>query len=235
MNKTNLIHAIALSLISFFVIFCYFEYLNKLNVALQQDFKVPFVNNTSAELSSGPIWFFYDKDCGVISSTKPISQEDKFTLLSLYPSDQLVTSSYKSAVDKLAYISNKDTNEIFSLILILGSLGGVLGVMIRSLSSLIYHSCFQKDLDMKLWWPWYYLRPIMGLGLGITIVILSKTKLLNIDSPGELTGFWILGVCILAGFAVSEVTDRLFYAAKALFGGQDLSETRKNQAQNKDN
>ena len=97
----------------------------------------------------------------------------------------------------------------------------MLGVMIRSLSSLIFHAS-EKTLDMTIWWPWYYLRPTMGLGIGVTIVVLSKTKLLVIDSPGELTGFWILGICILAGFAVSEVTDRLYYSANTLFGGKNL-------------
>ena len=221
MKKSDIIHGMILSVITMAVTFYYFTLIISLNDALKNDFKASFKNEKAVELNSGPIWFFYDKTNGQILSTKPISKEDKYTLLSLYPGNEVAPPSYVTAIDELAYNSNKETKGTFHLILFLGSLGGVLGVMIRSLSSLIYHSCFQKDLDMKIWWSWYYLRPIMGIGVGITIVVLSKTKLSIIDSAGELTGFWILGSCILAGFAISEVTDRLYYASKALFGASD--------------
>lgn len=141
--------------------------------------------------------------------------------MSLYPKEKAFSPTYAAAVDELTYNSNKEIGNVFHLILVLGGLGGVLGVMIRSLSSLVFHAS-QKTLDMTIWWPWYYLRPTMGLGIGVTIVVLSKTKLLVIDSPGELTGFWILGLCILAGFAVSEVTDRFYYSANTLFGGKNI-------------
>ncbi len=220
MKKSDTFHAIGLSIITILIVIFYFSYLNDLNEKLKYDFKVPFNNSDSIELNSGPIWFFYDKNKHTISSAKPISLENKLTLLSLYPKEKSLSPSYSAAVDELTYISNKEIGDIFSLILILGGLGGMLGVMIRSLSSLIFHAS-QKTLDMATWWPWYYLRPTMGLGIGITIVVLSKTKLLVIDSPGELTGFWILGICILSGFAISEVTDRLYYSANTLFGGKN--------------
>ena len=220
MSRGVLVHSVMLSAITIFILVFYIANLGALNSELKKDFKSSFSNDQAVELSSGPIWFFYDKNNKTISATKPISKEDKYTLLSLYPQDKVASSSYITAVDELTYISNKEVGDIFHLILILGCLGGVLGVMIRSLSSLVFHAT-QKTLDMDVGWTWYYLRPIMGAGLGITIVVLSKTKLLNIDSPGELTGFWILGICILAGFAVSEVTDRIYYSANTLFGGKN--------------
>lgn len=220
MKRADIFHSIGLSIFTICIVYLYFTNLNALNKELKHDFKAPFVNSQSVELNSGPIWFFYDNNKGIISATKPISTEDKFTLMSLYPKEKAFSPSYAAAVDELTYNSNKEVGDIFHLILVLGGLGGVLGVMIRSLSSLVFHAS-QKTLDMTTWWPWYYLRPTMGLGIGVTIVVLSKTQLLVIDSPGQLTGFWILGVCILSGFAVSEVTDRLYYSANSLFGGNN--------------
>jgi len=219
MKLPDIVHALILCLITVALIACYFINLNKLNSELKKDFNVPFANTEAIELRSGPIWFYYDRNKQTLSATKPISKEDKFTLLTLYPQDKVISPSYASSIDELAFISNKEVSNIFYLILTLGSIGGALGTMIRSLSSMVYHACIQKDLDMDAWWHWYYLRPIMGVGLGVTIVVLSKTSLLNINSPGELTGFWVLGICILAGFAVQEVTDRFYYTAKSLFGG----------------
>lgn len=218
--KSILFHSIALTIITLAITICYVSHLVELDTKLQIDFEASFQPNKTIELVSGPIWFYYNKKDGKLLSSKPISNEEKTTLLSLYPKGEADLPLYISAVNELAYASNKKNQQIFSLILILGSLGGLLGVMIRSLSSFIFHSCFLKDIDMCQWWPWYYLRPVMGAGLGIVIVVLSRSQLLVVESPGELTGYWILGICILAGFATSEVTDRFYYAAKALFGSQ---------------
>ncbi len=218
--KVNIIHAVILTALTLAATFFYVSCLVKLNVVLQTDYETPFGSSLPTELAAGPIWFYYDKAAGKVLSSKPISNEDKVTLLSLMSKDKSESASYTAAIDKLAYISNKKSSDIFFLILILGSLGGLLGVMIRSLSSFIFHSCVMKDIEMKQWWPWYYLRPIMGVGIGIVIVVLSKSQLLVVDTPGELTSFWILGLCILAGFATEEVTDKFFFSAQALFGSQ---------------
>lgn len=218
----NLIHAFVLSLLTIFIIIVYYQHVVCLNNELKKEHVVKFDNNDRVEIDAGPVWFIYDKKDRELLSIKRITNEDKLLLVSLFPADNTNSESYKefiTAIDKLAYLSNKEIDKVFSITLILGALGGMLGVMIRSLSSFVFHAS-SKDLDMDTWWPWYYLRPIMGLGIGITIIILSKSSLLQVESTGELSGFWILGICILGGFAVSEVTDRLYYSANTLFGGE---------------
>lgn len=219
MTKINIIHSAVLSVLTIVVIVLYILFVDKLNNKLDVEFEVKWDNSTSVDLNPGPIWFRYDKLRDILEASKPITSEEKYKLLFLYPKERPADVSYISAIDNLAYISNIKLKGIFWLVIILGALGGVLGVMIRSLSSFVFHLCYLKDLDMNGWWSWYYLRPTMGAGVGVTVVVLSKSKLLNINPPGELTGFWILGLCILAGFAISEVTDRLYFTANTIFGG----------------
>ncbi len=218
------IHALILSIVTIAIIVGYYLLVVCLNNELKKEYVVKFDNYDQVEINAGPVWFIYDKNEKELSSIKRISNEDKLLLASLFPIEKTNSETYTQyviAIDKLAYLSNKNIDNIFSITLILGALGGALGVMIRSLSSFVFHASYIKDLNMAVWWPWYYLRPVMGLGIGITIIILSKSSLLKMESTGELSGFWILGVCILGGFAVSEVTDRLYYSANTLFGGDN--------------
>ena len=222
LSKIDIIHAAVLCIVTISIIFLYYFSAQKLNEELKKEYVVSFENVDKIDINSGPVWFIYDQNNKKLSSIKKLSNEDRLLLISLFPTENANSVTYKNysiAVEKLAYISNKGIDNIFNITILLGVLGGVLGVMIRSLSSFVFHAT-KRTLEMILWWPWYYLRPIMGAGIGLTIIILSKSSLLNIETTGELSGFWILGVCILAGFAVSEVTDRLYYAANTLFGGE---------------
>jgi len=216
-------HSIVLSIITFCTVSIYIYLINDLYNKLNREYSVHWSNPLSVDLSIGPVWFNYDMEEEQIQVSKAINETDKYSLLFLFPKDKKLEPTYIYALNELAFRSNKNKDDLFWLIMILGGLGSLIGVMIRSISSFIFHLCVIDDLDMKIWWTWYYLRPIMGFALGVAIVMLSKSELLNITSPNEISGFWILGLCILVGFAVSEVTDRLYYMAKAIFGDQSLN------------
>jgi len=194
-------------------------FLPDLERALLINVEVPWENKTGITLQSGPAWFAYDEGKKVLKTGRPIDDNRKRELQALLGQGQK-DATYLRAVDQLAYASNQnfESAKITSLIMALGALCGILGVLSRSISSFVFHACIQRDLDLSVWWPWYWLRPFLGASVGVTLIVLLKSKLIAFNEPDAQVGFWLLGLCILAGFGIDEFTNRVFYLSRTFFG-----------------
>lgn len=130
-----------------------------------------------------------------------------------------IRNSYNSAIDRLAYQAASHQGAIVQHLLLLGLFGGALGAVLRSLVDFVGHACYTRQLDLEVWWPLYFTRPIVGGILGYVLVVLFKARLLTSGDfqPGD-DSFWWLGVAVIGGFSTVDVTLRLRVAAKALFG-----------------
>jgi hypothetical protein len=202
--------------LSLVVLWCFLPGLQR---ALLIDIRVPWDNRNNVTLQPGPSWFVYDQARNALRTGRPIDDNRKRELQALVregPTDR----SYLQSLDQLAFDSNEavDSEKVTSLIMALGALCGVLGVLSRSISSFVFHACVLQDLNLSVWWPWYWLRPFLGASVGVTLVVLLKSRLLPFDEPDQYAGFWLLGLCILAGFGIDEFTNRVFYLSRTLFG-----------------
>jgi hypothetical protein len=215
----KLTYAISLSCVMASVIVALWFFVPVLESALRIDVRAPWENPDGVTLLSGPSWFLYDQTQKILKTARPINDNGKRALQALLPQD-VKDRSYLRAVDELAYSSNQAfaSRGVTSLIIALGALCGILGVLSRSISSFVFHACVLEDLDLVVWWPWYLLRPFLGASVGVTLIVLLKSKLIPLDEPDQDVGFWLLGLCILAGFGIDEFTNRLFYMSRTLFG-----------------
>lgn len=127
--------------------------------------------------------------------------------------------SYNSAIDRLAYLAAARQGAVIRHLLLLGLFGGALGAVLRSLVDFVGHACYTRQLDLLVWWPLYFTRPVVGGILGFVLVVLFKARLLTSGEiqPGD-DSFWWLGIAVIGGFSTVDVTLRLRVAAKALFG-----------------
>ena len=193
--------------------------LPQLEVAVSIDAKAEWENKQNLSPRPGPSWFVYDKAEKVLRTGRPINDDKKRELLGLI-GETNGDLTYQEAIDKLAYLSNKQTQskQVITLILYLGILSGILGVLIRSISGFIFHACVLNDLELTRWWPWYVLRPFLGAAVAVTLIVLLKSQLIALSEPDQFGGFWLLGLCIIAGFGADEFTNKLFFLSRTIFG-----------------
>jgi hypothetical protein len=187
---------------------------------------VPWINESKIALKPGPIWFMYDTSNELLLVRRPMSQTMKSELLALV-SDDNGRASYVAAVERLAFVAGASI-ESSILILALAGIGGMLGVQLRSMINFIGVTCFKAELDVSRWWAWYWMRPMIGLLLGMLLALLLKTKLFTTAVEQQQDdGYWWLAIAVLAGFGASEFTDRLRLLAKTLFGEIGRTDTKK--------
>lgn len=134
--------------------------------------------------------------------------------------DEVRLDSYLAAIDDLTYKSNKEYSKYFLCLLALAGLSGVLGTQIRSLSNFVFIATRrEKQLDIRVWWPYYVVRPVTGFLLGLLAVLLVEAKLYVPDTQALPSGtVWWMGIAMLIGFASEEFGQRLRLTAQALFG-----------------
>jgi hypothetical protein len=175
---------------------------------------VEWKNETQASLKSGPPSFWYDQQKGVLHHRGPIPKEEKETLTKL--SDD---AGYRAALDELAYESQTPGRYAFLWLLLLGGMGAVLGVQVRSINDFIGHFCYRDTLDIGKWWPWYFLRPVLGFLIGFVVVALVKSDLLaSARKEGGDSTLWWIGLAVVAGFGADDVVRRLRLLSKTFFG-----------------
>jgi len=96
----------------------------------------------------------------------------------------------------------------------------IVGVFIREILDLIRHHCYDKDLDFKVWWPWYFLRPFVGFMFGIIVVLFSGTDLL-ISPTNNNSETYLIAIAIIAGISVEDVMFKIRKVSQVLFGNNN--------------
>jgi hypothetical protein len=183
---------------------------------------VKWLNQGNAELTSYPSWFLYDKNAGMIRTRAVIDEKMKMELEKTFPmrSDSANFAEFRQAVEKLAYQSSDLKGRDYWLLLMVSGLAAVVGVFIREILDLIRHHCYEKDLDFRNWWPWYFLRPIVGFMFGIVVVLFSGTELL-FASGKESNETYLIAIAIIAGISVEDVMLKIRKVSLVLFGNNN--------------
>jgi len=190
---------------------------SKLEVKLPQQVEVPWSNPKGIVLKPGPSSFWYNRENNLLLHRGPINDKLKEDLLKLVDRDD---PSYKEAIGKLAFLSNQNEESPLLWLLLLGGVGGIIGVQIRSIEDFVGNACFKNELDVARWWPWYLMRPALGFLLGALIIILVKVDLLTTTSKAAEGSLWWLGLAVISGFGASDVIQRLRSLSQTLFGGK---------------
>lgn len=193
---------------------------------LTREVAVRWQTQGGAVLKAGPACFSYDEDKGSLIHKGPIDDALKKELLALIVMDKVQqelrdeeTKAYVEAIQTLACLSNAEAYRILLFLLLLSGIGGTIGVQIRSVSNFIGVACFKNELDLKRWWPWYILRPLLGFLFGMLIVVLVKANLfMGTETPAEQGDLWWLGIAVLVGFGASDFSERLRLLTQTLFG-----------------
>lgn len=189
------------------------------NIAAPQ---VKWLNPGNVELSGYPSWFLYDQEAKLIKTRAVIDERMKMELEKTFPvqSDSTNFVEFKQAVNKLAFESSEIKGNYFWLLLLVTGLAAVVGVFIREILDLIRHHCYEKDLDFKIWWPWYFLRPLVGFMFGIIVVLFSGTELLfsSADGSGDT---YLIAIAIIAGISVEDVMFKIRKVSQVLFGNNN--------------
>lgn len=206
---------------------CFGEWaLKRYDACLTQEVVVQWQAQQGVMLQPGPTSFQMDKKKAALLHRGQINDGLKKELLTLISVDgipaeqrQQMTDSYSLAIDTLAYLSNANSYLALFFLMVLAGIGGIIGVQIRSISNFIGVTCFKNELDLKRWWPWYVLRPLLGFLFGILVVVLVKAKLfLSAETQVEQGNLWWLGLSVLTGFGASDFSERLRLLTQTLFG-----------------
>jgi ABC-type glycerol-3-phosphate transport system permease component len=183
---------------------------------------VKWLNKGNAELTSYPSWFLYDKNAKEIRTKAVIDERMKLELEKTFPmrSDSTNFAEFRQAVEKLAFLSSDLKDRNYWLLLMVSGLAAVVGVFIREILDLIRHHCYEKDLDFRTWWPWYFLRPIVGFMFGIVVVLFSGTQLL-FASGNDSSETYLIAIAILAGISVEDVMLKIRKVSMVLFANNN--------------
>lgn len=220
MKDKNLLQLIsfAIGLILFTVFICYlfigaYKKLEELNTHV----KVEWKNNNNFILTDSPNWFLHDRDS--LQTLKQINDVDKFLLMNLVEKDTSKSyNSYVHAINKLSFLSNSNSKIPFSLLLYIGGLSAVIGVQIRTLHDFIGQTCYKKNIDLKVWWPWYVVRPFLGFLVGGVVIVFMEASILKSSLNYNSSNFLFIGFTVLAGFGSTDVVSLLRTLSKKIFG-----------------
>ena len=189
------------------------------------EYQVGWAPKKEIALSPGPASFQFDAAKSKLVTRGPIDSSMKDELVNLisrrgvaiFPPNP-AGQSYWQALDRLAFESTRDSDHILWLLLLLGGISGLLGVQLRSLVNFLGVACFQNNLDIARWWPWYALRPPAGFIFGLAAMLLLQVGFFQPETsvPDKVT--WGIVIALLAGFGAGEFADRLRLLAKTLFG-----------------
>lgn len=222
----KIITVFCLFLVTIIVLYFGDQTLRLYDASLTTEYKIQWKVGPEVKMEPGPASFLVNWDQSELIHRGPINDSLKEELIALLNVEgipvqqaEAIKASYFRAIDTLAYNSNVNAYSVLILLLILAGLGGVVGVQIRSISNFVGVTCFKNDLDIKRWWPWYVLRPLLGFLFGILVVVLVKAKLfLGTDTQVGDESLWWLGLAILTGFGASDFGDRLRLLTQTLFG-----------------
>lgn len=177
-----------------------------------------FWNNVdSTYVRPGPAWFYFDSKVDSLKSIKIIGETDKLILLNLVDQKSKYYNSYSAAIDLLAFKTNSENPSSYYLILFLGAICAAIGVHLRTINNFVGVTVFKSDFNIKAWWPWYVMRPLMGVLIGPILFILLEGRLIAISTEVSYSRF-IIGLTILAGFGSEDFLETLRSISKRIFG-----------------
>lgn len=224
-QKERGLTGLLLVLVSIGVAALWFASFHAVQSRVHHEYSVRWVPKPGTLLSPGPPSFKFDTAHKKLVTRGPIDTSMKEELVSLisskgetiFPPNPAGTS-YWRALDQLAFESNRDSNQILLLLLILGGMSGLLGVQLRSLVNFVGVASFNNNLDIARWWPWYVVRPPTGFVFGLAAMLLLQVGFFQPEAGAPETVTWGIVIALLAGFGAAEFADRLRLLAKTLFG-----------------
>lgn len=175
------------------------------------------IENISLAYSKAPIWFKHEDS--ILYSDIVITDAMRIELYEL-ASDTLPRNiSYFKQVNTLAFNSRQGTPKSIYVIFACGLLA-VLGVNIRSMWDFVGNASYKNTLNISRWWPWYFLRPLIGFMAGIGFYFLFNGGVLELNGVGVSKSklYLLLGISALIGFGLNDFIERLRLISKAMFG-----------------
>lgn len=195
--------------------------------------EVKWENKADYQLDAGPAWFLYRQNEDVLVAIQAVDDAAKETLLKLYDQDSVGYPAYQNAIEELAFETQNAPKPSYLLTLLIGGIAAVIGVQIRTIHRFLLRACYAYDLNIKIWWPWYVMRPVVGFLLGCAVILLAQVNLITIAHEDSSVFFWI-GLSILAGFGTPDVVDRLHKVSETLFATSNNNSHSANQGNNVD-
>jgi hypothetical protein len=222
-NRKAIGTAIAIFLITGALFWAFFEVFNMVEEN-NSTMSVFWNNEDSINVQAGPSWFYYDEKKDTIKSARPITDLDKANLLNLVKGAEDSSNSYKNAISELSFISNNQTRRSYLYILTLTAVCGAIGVQLRTINNFIGVTCFKNDFNFDIWWPWYFVRPLMGCLIGPVIFIIFDGNLLPMTTQFNYSNVLVIAVSILAGFGAEDVLNTLRTVSKRVWGYKEVKE-----------
>lgn len=223
-GKQKLLLFLLLAVLSALVLWQARNAVSRVDSFIQRETRVYWPAPADFTLSSGPPTFWYDSAHSQLVCSGVVDQKQKLELVGLGTAAKEETrnaelKSYSGAIDQLAFASNQQMAGLLLSLLVLGGLAGVLGVQLRSLVNFVGKACYQNNLDLVIWWPYYAIRPLIGLLVGIVVVVIVHAGFFVAGNGAPSGTLWWAGIAFLAGFGEQEFTSRLRQLTKTLFGG----------------
>jgi hypothetical protein len=224
-QKERVLTGISLVLLSAVIAAIWFVSFNATQSHVHHEYSVGWAPKPGTFLSPGPASFKFDAAHDKLVARGPIDTSVKGELVNLISSKGAAIfppnpagRSYWQALDQLVFESNRDSDQILWLLLILGGISGLLGVQLRSLVNFVGIASFNNSLDISRWWPWYVLRPPTGFIFGLAAMLLLQVGFFQPETGAPEAVTWGIVIALLAGFGAAEFADRLRLLAKTLFG-----------------
>ena len=220
-NSTNQQKIRAAVSLFWFSIFIAVVFLSLFIIKLDKNqiYEQPWNNNENIQLeySKAPIWFKYEDS--ILYSDVAITEDMKIKLYNLTSDTIPKNTSYFKEINTLTFNSRQGAPKSIYVILACGLLA-VFGVNIRSMWDFVGNASYKNELNMSRWWPWYFLRPLIGFMAGIGFYFLFNGGVLEINGIGVSKSklYLLLGLSALIGFGLNDFIERLRLVSKAMFG-----------------
>ncbi|HOY30688.1 MAG TPA: hypothetical protein PKW80_02305 [Bacteroidales bacterium] len=229
-NTTNLnwrafLTAVYIFIVTIALFFAFIAINKKLDKKNKVCYTVLWKNNEAIHIKPGPPWFQYDQKADSIRSLKIIDEADKKLLLALAEdtsgakTDTLNVNmdSFNQAIESLAFKTNSEKRSSYYLLILIFAVCGAFGSQLRMIYRFIGVTCYKRIFDFNLWWPWYFLLPLLGAVIGPILFMLVEGNLLNYSTTANYSSF-LIALTIIAGFAADDFVRKLNQISEAFWG-----------------
>ena len=150
----------------------------------------------------------------------------------IYPRIIGIATIYLSTVSLvmlavLLYVwpTSVSTNPIADpLVILLAALAGGLGGAVYATFSMIYH--LGDGSTESSYVLWYFMRPVIGLVLGVVVFFVVRGGLLVITvSQVDLNLYGVAGISALAGISARQMMTKLREVLNSIFGMEQVNQT----------